>query len=53
MIVFVVVPDYDFEGFGYPEAAFLSKNEAEEFISRIKQSSAHREIVELEIGKAD
>jgi hypothetical protein len=50
MKIWVVVPDYGHEGYGYPERAFSTKEKAKEFVESL-DLPFRWEIVERELDK--
>jgi hypothetical protein len=48
MTIWVVLPDYGHEGYGYPERAFSTKEKAKEFVQS-HDRSIYWEIVELQL----
>lgn len=49
MKIYIIACNYDYEGWGEPEAAFLYKKAAEQYI-KVKGSS-YTEIVELKVSR--
>ncbi len=49
MKVWIIVPDYGYEGYGEPEGAFSSRELAEAAVKAIDLAAAPREIFEFEI----
>lgn len=51
MKIFIVIPDYDYDGYGEPEAAYSNRESAEEAVKKNAKGSAPREIIELELDQ--